>query len=245
MSDTSPAPDRVAVIIEDDIDIAGLIAVVLAQAGFVTYTAHDGLAGLQLIEQHRPVLTILDINLPNIDGFEVARRIRAFSATYIIMLSARHDEIDTLIGLDAGADDYLAKPFRPRELRARVEAMLRRLQLNAGGQHGVEPAQDPWLSHNGLRLHPTMRLVEVEGEPVQLTRTEFDLLEAVLLRNRRVISKDELAEEARHDLNGYVTAADRRTVESHMANLRRKLGDSSSRPRFIETVRGVGYRLAK
>lgn len=245
---TQMQPQRTAVIVEDDVDIAGLIDVTLRQAGFVTYTALDGPAGLELIEQHDPVLTTLDVNLPTIDGFEVARRIRAFSNTYIMMLSSRQDEIDTLIGLDAGADDYLAKPFRPRELRARVEAMLRRLQLNAstGVQaSGAADSGDAWLSHNGLRLHPTMRLVEMHGEPVELTRTEFDILEAVILRQRRVITKDELAAEVRPDLHGYVTAADRRTVESHLANLRRKLGDSPTDARYIETVRGVGYRLAK
>ena len=253
---------RTAVIIEDDADVRNLLEAVLQQAGFHTFASPDGLAGIGLVRQHAPVLTTLDVNLPGIDGFEVSRRIRSFSPTYIIMLSARHEEIDTLMGLDAGADDYLTKPFRPRELRARVEAMLRRYEQQADGATpargpespasppspravttgGPQP-EDDWMCHNGLRMHEEMRLVELDGESVALTRTEFDLLLAIMLRRRRVISKNELAEEVRPDLNGYVTEADRRSVETHLANLRRKLTDSVTAPRFIETVRGVGYRL--
>lgn len=257
-----PAADRTAVIIEDDVDIANLLEAVLRQAGFQTFSAEDGMAGIELIRTHQPVLTTLDVNLPGIDGFEVSRRIRTFSSTYIIMLSARQEEIDTLMGLDSGADDYLTKPFRPRELRARVESMLRRYPAAAGSAASpasatdtVGPVSPPdsasdldaqdeeWLAHNGLRVNDTMRLVELDGAPLALTRTEFDLLLAIMLRRRRVISKSELAEEVRPDLNGYVTEADRRSVETHLANLRRKLTDSVTAPRFIETVRGVGYRL--
>lgn len=271
--------DRTAVIIEDDADISNLLEAVLTQAGFRTHAAANGLDGIDLVRRHEPVLTTLDVNLPGIDGFEVARRIRTFSSTYIIILSARQEEIDTLIGLDAGADDYLTKPFRPRELRARIEAMLRRHELTAhlpghGAPAPADGSTDPaapvpsaptspalsaaasadtpaddgdgaeWLGHNGLRVNPTMRLVELGSESITLTRTEFDLLVAIMVRRRRVITKAELAEEARPDLNGYVTDADRRSVETHLANLRRKLGDSATSPRFVETVRGVGYRLA-
>ena len=243
--------ERRAVIIEDDPEIADLLAVVLAQAGFRTFIAEDGLLGLELIREHEPTLTTLDVNLPGIDGFEVVRRIREFSATYVIMLSARRDEIDTLTGLNLGADDYLAKPFRPRELRARVEAMIRRREIELQSTFPPAPIVEDeapdgdWLEHNGLRMHPEMRLVEMDGHPVDLTRTEFDLLSAVMQRSRRVISKDELAAFVRNDVASYVVEADRRSIESHIANLRRKLSDSVTHPRFIETVRGVGYRLAK
>ncbi len=243
-----PAIDRSAVIIEDDPEIADLVAVVLTQAGFHTHVAEDGVLGLELIRQHQPMVTTLDVNLPGIDGFEVVRRIRDFSSTYVIMLSARRDEIDTLTGLNSGADDYLAKPFRPRELRARVEAMIRRRSLERPAAPPPPPAAESaedWLQHNGLRMHPEMRLVELDGHPVELTRTEFDLLSAVMQRSRRVITKDELAAFTRNDVNSYVVEADRRSIESHIANLRRKLSDSVTQPRFIETVRGVGYRLAK
>lgn len=247
MTDATPG-DRHAVIIEDDPEIADLLAAVLTQAGFHTHVAADGVEGLELIRDRDPMLTTLDVNLPGIDGFEVVRRIRGFSSTYVIMLSARRDEIDTLTGLNAGADDYISKPFRPRELRARVEAMIRRRELQDRAAPASEPEPTPdeeWLTHNGLRLHVSMHMVELDGSPVSLTRTEFDLLCAVMQGKRRVISKDELANFTRGDVNGYVIDADRRSIESHIANLRRKLADSATEPRFVETVRGVGYRLAK
>ena len=124
------SPTRVAVVIEDDADIRNLLEAILGQAGFACHTAATGVEGIEAIRLHQPILTTLDISLPGIDGFEVARQIRSFSSTYIIILSARDEEIDTLMGLDAGADDYLTKPFRPRELRARIEAMLRRYHLS-------------------------------------------------------------------------------------------------------------------
>src|SRR3954451_15724921 len=171
------SPDRVAVVIEDDADIRNLLEAILAQAGFTCHVAVDGASGIDAVREHQPILTTLDISLPGIDGFEVARRIRAFSSTYIVILSARDEEIDTLMGLDAGADDYLTKPFRPRELRARIEAMLRRYHLpgltdtgtpvsnRAGAGNGVRASEKPsveavsedeesgWLSHSGLRIN--------------------------------------------------------------------------------------------
>ena len=248
---------RAAVVIEDDADVRNLLQAILSQAGFDCTTAESGLAGIEEVRRHDPILTTLDVSLPGIDGFEVARRIRVFSSTYIIMLSARDEEIDTLMGLDAGADDYLTKPFRPRELRARVEAMLRRYPLAGDPAAGGAPeppvpqtgsdVDEGWLSHNGLRLNPEMRLCEVDGELLDLTRSEFELLVAILLGRRRVISKNSLALDMRGDdagASGYVSESDKRAVEVHLANLRRKLNDSVSAPRFIETVRGVGYRLA-
>jgi len=250
---------RVAVIIEDDADIGNLLAAVLSEAGFESFQATTGVDGIEAVREHEPILTTLDISLPGIDGFEVARRIREFSSTYVIMLSARTDEIDTLMGLDAGADDYVTKPFRPRELRARVEAMLRRMRRSPANPGGVEPGQldgevaettdgesSGWLAHNGLRMHPQMRLSELDGEPVELTRSEFDLMLAILERRRRVITKNELVLELRGDsgTGGYISDNDRRAVEVHLANLRRKLGDPVGKPRFVQTVRGVGYRLA-
>jgi DNA-binding response OmpR family regulator len=274
-----PGSRRVAVVIEDDADIRNLLEAILAQAGFTCYTTGAGLEGIAAIRQYDPILTTLDISLPGIDGFEVARQIRSFSNTYIIVLSARNEEIDTLMGLDAGADDYLTKPFRPRELRARIEAMLRRFHLG----DPIQPAQEQpspeappqqrstvpdrntpvaadnsevdddesdesgWLSHNGLRINADMWLCDLDGAPVELTRSEFDLLLAIMQGNRRVISKDSLALELRGDYasSGYVSDSDRRAVEVHMANLRRKLNDPVGSPRYIETVRGVGYRLAE
>ena len=266
----SASPPRIAVVIEDDADIRNLLEAILGQAGFTCHTAGTGPEGIEAIRENEPILTTLDISLPGIDGFEVARQIPSFSQTYIIMLSARDEEIDTLMGLDAGADDYLTKPFRPRELRARIEAMLRRYHLSqpvvtakvpAGG--GPEPRtplsqssptetetedEGGWLSHNGLRINADMWLCDLDGAPVELTRSEFDLLLAIMSGARRVISKDTLALELRGDYgaaSGYVSDSDRRAVEVHMANLRRKLNDPVGSPRYIETVRGVGYRLTE
>jgi DNA-binding response OmpR family regulator len=259
-------PERIAVVIEDDADIRNLLVAILDQAGFSCHSCESGQAGIEAVRTYDPILTTLDISLPGIDGFEVARQIRAFSSTYIIMLSARDEEIDTLMGLDAGADDYLTKPFRPRELRARIEAMLRRyvtpVQAAAASGPAAPPVAAPtpaaappepeddgtggWVSHNGLRINPDMWLVDLDGAPLELTRSEFDLLLAIMSGNRRVISKDALALELRGDYatSGYVSDSDRRAVEVHMANLRRKLNDPVASPRYIETVRGVGYRLA-
>ena len=268
---------RIAVVIEDDVDIRNLVTAILREAGFTCVAAEDGFEGIEAVREHKPVLITLDVRMPGIDGFEVARRIRAFSNTYVIMLSARSDEIDTLMGLDAGADDYLTKPFRPRELRARIEAAMRRLGSRpprpvTGGDPGADPsavssrpgsensrpaltpdvpaidetAEDDWLSHNGLRISPSRWLCELDGTQVELTRSEFELLRAVVEGNRRVITKDLLALQLRGDQpGGYVSDTDRRSVEVHIANLRRKLNDPISAPRFVETIRGVGYRLAE
>jgi DNA-binding response OmpR family regulator len=260
--------ERTAVVIEDDADVRNLLAAILNEAGFTCVPAGTGVEGINAVREHQPILTTLDVSLPGIDGFEVARRIRSFSNTYVIMLSARNEEIDTLMGLDAGADDYLTKPFRPRELRARIEAMMRRYRTSwagaevgagavADGRFGRAPALTPtsasdpveddgWLSHNGLRINADMWLCDLDGAPVELTRSEFDLLLALMQGNRRVITKDALALELRGEPpGGYVSDSDRRAVEVHMANLRRKLSDPVSAPRYIETVRGVGYRLAE
>ena len=128
--------DRTAVVIEDDADVRNLLSAILNEAGFVCVPAATGVEGINAVREHQPILTTLDVSLPGIDGFEVARRIRSFSNTYVIMLSARDEEIDTLMGLDAGADDYLTKPFRPRELRARIEAMLRRYRTQLARRVG-------------------------------------------------------------------------------------------------------------
>ncbi|WP_291048206.1 response regulator transcription factor [Herbiconiux sp.] len=295
---------RVAVIIEDDADIRHLLETVLTQAGFEVIATGNGLDGVQAVRAYDPMVTTLDVSMPGIDGFEAAKRIRAFSNTYLVMLTARDEEIDTLQGLEAGADDYLTKPFRPRELRARVEAMMRRprqvLAVDGSGPvapaaqapaptapfapaaapapaYGaptayepapvqapatvaaepaavVEPAgpknydrEDGWIEHNALFVNSEMRLAEKDGKAIELTRSEFDLLNALMESQRRVRSKADLALLLRGE--SYVTAhfvseADKRAIEVHMANLRRKLADSITTPRWIETVRGVGYRLA-
>ena len=256
------ARELVAVIIEDDPGVQSLLEEVFLAAGFETHVTGSGPEGLAAVEAHRPVITTLDINLPGIDGFEVARRIRRVSDTFIIMLSALADESDVVLGLTSGADEYLVKPFRPRELRARIEALLRRPRIAPTGPAAPFPDTGPlpppspggdatvstWrgLVHRDLSLDLDTRLVLVAQQPVELTPTEFDLLAALLAAQRRVCSKAELARGLRGapaSAADPVSEPDKRAIETHMANLRRKLRDNPTAPRYIETVRGVGYRL--
>jgi DNA-binding response OmpR family regulator len=241
---------RVAVVIEDEEDIRSLLSAVLAQAGFTVHGAGTGEAGLELVRLHQPLVTTLDVNMPGMDGFETAKRIRSVSSTYIVMLSARTEEIDALQGLEAGADDYVAKPFRPRELRARIDAMLRRprqhLATEPAPPRTEERAPVGWLEHQGVRLNPDTRIVTVDGADLDLTRSEFDILAHLLGSGRRVRAKTDLALMLRGEhYTGveFVSDSDARAIEVHVANLRRKLGESPASPRWIETVRGVGYRL--
>ena len=251
----------VAVIIEDDADVRSLLDEVFRAAGFRTVLAGSGLEGLAAIEANAPVITTLDINLPGIDGFEVARRIRRMSSTFIIMLSALADESDVVLGLTSGADEYLVKPFRPRELRARIEALLRRPRSEDPRSvpatrtvPDVPPAPSAdttvltWrgMVHRDLSLDLDTRIVLVAQRRIDLTPTEFELLAALLTAGRRVCSKAELALGLRGvppGGTGHVSEPDKRAIETHIANLRRKIGDSSAEPQYVETVRGVGYRL--
>lgn len=238
---------RVGLVIEDDQDIRELVRVVLSQAGFDVHVASTGSAGVLSARELNPDVITLDLGLPDIDGFEVARQIRKSSDAYIIMLTARAEELDTLMGLEAGGDDYLTKPFRPRELRARVEAMMRRPRASSSESRPAGADTDPELVHNGLAVSAGSRTAVLNGTEVKLTRTEFDLLVALLETGRIVRTKADLARRLRnepYDVGSYVSDADERAVEVHMGNLRKKLGDSIQKPRWLETVRGVGYRLA-
>lgn len=263
---------RVAVIVEDDQDIRELIGVILNQSGFEVYAASDGADGVALVREKKPAIVTLDLGLPDIDGFEVTRRIRLFSDAYIVMLTGRVDEMDTLIGLETGADDYLTKPFRPRELRARIGAMLRRprfsgeeplrapaedapvLPANLAVVDDLRPvpavpqevaSMDP-VALNGLVLNSGDRTALVDGTELELTRTEFDILHALVDSGKLVRTKSDLVRRLRgdeYDVGTYISDADERTIEVHVANLRRKMGDNPREPRWIKTVRGVGYRL--
>ena len=247
---------RVGLVIEDDHDIRELVRTVLTQAGFDVTVASSGAEGVLTAKTLNPDVITLDLGLPDIDGFEVSRQIREFSDAYIVMLTARTEELDTLIGLESGADDYLTKPFRPRELRARIAAMMRRPRTvpDAAEAAGVEASADGQAhpergnySHNGLELSYASRTVTVDGAEMNLTRTEFELLHALLEAGRTVRTKSDLVRRLRdedYDVGGYISEADERSVEVHMGNLRKKLGDSPQKPRWLQTVRGVGYRLA-
>lgn len=242
--------DRHAVVIEDDDDIAMLLRISLTSAGFTVSRAADGAQGIDVVRSVKPEVITLDVGLPGIDGLETTRRIRSFSDAHIIMLTARDDEADILLGLEAGADDYMSKPFRPRELRARVGAIMRRRDATLPA--ATPPAQPSTgdrrtFTHNDLTLDLDERTIFVHDRLVDVTRTEFDLL-AALVRNRsRVIEKAQLVRHLRDDdsqHDSYVSAADKRALEVHVGNLRRKLDEDVKSPRWILTVRGVGYRLA-
>lgn len=244
----------VAVVVEDDADVRNLVEAVLRQAGFEVHSAAEGREGVDVVRREDASVVTLDVGLPDIDGFEVLRRIRQFSDAYVVMLTARTDELDTLTALHTGADDFLTKPFRPRELRARVAAMMRRPR--SGGQPAASqapapvtaaPAPDNVLHHNGLALNPDMRSVTVDGEPLALTRSEFDLLHALLRAAGAVKSKTDLVRVVRGEYyraDAYISESDERAVEVHVGNLRRKLQEDPGQPRWLQTVRGVGYRLA-
>ena len=247
---------RVGLVIEDDHDIRELVRTVLSQAGFEVSVASSGAEGVLIAKNLSPDVITLDLGLPDIDGFEVSRQIREFSDAYIVMLTARTEELDTLIGLESGADDYLTKPFRPRELRARIAAMMRRprsvpdpadaLAGDNPAEAGAHPERGNF-SHNGLELSYSSRTVVVDGKEMNLTRTEFELLHALLEAGRTVRTKSDLVRRLRdedYDVGSYISEADERSVEVHMGNLRKKLGDSPQKPRWLQTVRGVGYRLA-
>ncbi|WP_120951126.1 response regulator transcription factor [Arthrobacter oryzae] len=247
----------VAVVVEDDEDVRNLVEAVLSQAGFEVHSAAGGREGVDVVRELEASVVTLDVGLPDIDGFEVLRRIRQFSDAYVVMLTARTDELDTLTAFHTGADDFLAKPFRPRELRARVGAMMRRprqdIQAALAPVTAPEPVpgtvafQSPVLRHRGLELNPETRSVTVDGAAVSLTRSEFDLLQALLKGAGAVRSKVELVRVVRGDYyraDAYISESDERAVEVHIGNLRRKLGEDPVQPRWLQTVRGVGYRLA-
>jgi two-component system, OmpR family, response regulator len=234
--------DRHAVVIEDDPDVRALLVELLQQSGFTVADSGTGADGLRSVRELDPDLVTLDLNLPDLDGIEVCRRLRDGSEAYVIMLTARPDEIDRLVGLETGADDYLTKPFSPRELRARVAAMMRRPRRRVTAPAAEAPA-DP-DTNEVLRLGPLEvdlegRLAHLDGAELPLTRIEFDLLATLLSGPRRVWPRETLL----RTVWGTEWAGDGHLVEVHMGNLRRKLGDDPRNGRFIRTVRGVGYRL--
>jgi DNA-binding response OmpR family regulator len=225
-----------AVIIDDDADIRALIAELLRQSGFEVTEAANGADGLAAVRKVEPDVVTLDLNLPDLDGIEVCRRIREITDAYVVMLTGRPDEIDRLMGLEIGADDYLTKPFSPRELRARIAAMLRRPRSGSAAAPGA-PAES--VRHGGLEVDIEGRLAMLDGVELDLTRTEFDLLATLLSGPRRVWPRETLL----RTVWGTDWVSDGHLVEVHMANLRRKLGDDPRSGRYIRTVRGVGYRL--
>ena len=244
-----PTSVSTAVVIDDDPDVRDLLVQVLSSAGFKVVAVDNGFDGVDAVFEHDPDITTLDVNMPGIDGFETARRIRERSNTYIVMITALTDETDAVLGFSVGADDVVTKPFRARELRARVLAAQRRRQPQ---ETTTEPApvvvatsrNGVLVGNDGLVLHRSTHSVMLDGRPLTLTRTEFELLATLLEAAPEVRSKADLVGALRDHpgASTLVTDADERAIETHMTNLRRKLGDSVTEPRFIETLRAVGYR---
>lgn len=228
-----------AMVVEDEAPLASLVATYLERDGFETTITGDGADAVLLARQVDPDVVVLDLGLPHLDGVEVCRQLRAFSDAYVVMLTARTEEIDTLIGLSVGADDYMSKPFSPRELMARNQAMLRRPR-----SHSVPPPAEPVAaaathSFGDLNLDINGREVTVDGMAIALTRTEFDVLAALARDPGVVLTRAQLIEA----VWGPSWMGDEHLVDVHIGHLRRKLGDDAARGRYVRTVRGVGYRM--
>jgi DNA-binding response OmpR family regulator len=226
------AGERILVV-DDEAPIRELVSTYLRNEGYDVDEAADGDDALRRHADAPPDLVVLDLRLPTIDGFEVLREMHRRAPTPVIVLSARSEEADKLIGLELGADDYLTKPFSPRELVARVRAVLRR--ATAGGS----PANDQVQTFDGLVIDRERHEVTVEGRPIELTALEFELLDSLAGAPGRVFTRRQLIER----VWGWDFYGDERVVDVHIRNLRRALGDDADAPRFVGTVRGVGYKL--
>jgi two-component system, OmpR family, response regulator VicR len=219
-------------IVDDEPDIAASIQYVLTQEGFLTLLAHDGVKAIQLAEAEKPDLIILDLMMPGLDGYEVCRRVRSSDRkTPILMLTARTSEIDTVVGLELGANDYIAKPVRLRELVARVKAHLRESPSTSAPTSGIRLGN--------LAIDMDSRTVTVANQPIELTFKEFELLAALAKHPNRVFTRDQLFAQ----VWGSDFLGESRTVDVHVRYLREKLEENPSQPKHILTVRGVGYRL--
>ena len=225
-------PTEPILIVEDDRNTAALIATYLENEGFATRTVHDGANALDLARQRTPGFVILDIMLPRVDGWEICRELRKLSDMPILMLTAREEEIDRVLGLSLGADDYVVKPFSPRELVERVKAILRRTARRAAPVHEFR--------HADLVLDIDKRRVTRDGQPVELTAVEYKLLQALMSAPGKAFSRDDLL----NHIYRHGEAVVDRVVDVHIGHLRQKLADDAAEPRYIETVRGFGYRFA-
>jgi len=222
-------------VVEDEPDLASVIAAYLRGELFEVTIAGTGPVAISMAKDLRPDLVVLDIMLPGFDGIEVCRQLRTFTDCYVIMLTARDDEVDKVIGLSVGADDYVVKPFSPRELTARIRAMLRRPRdfgEDSVGQHA--------RVFGALRLDPEARKVWLNDVELDLTRTEFDLLDALSTSPKRAFTRRQLIDA----VWGSDWYGDEHIVDVHVGHLRRKLADDATSPRFIRTVRGIGYGMA-
>lgn len=233
----APAPTAVrrAVVVDDEVALARLVAGYLEHDGFAVTSCHDGARAVEVVREVDPDVVILDLGLPGLDGVEVCRRLRTFTDCYVVMLTARAEEVDTLIGLSVGADDYLTKPFSPRELMARVGVLLRRPRQAAASA----PPAPPALRVGPLHVDVQGRETRLDGRLVELTRTEFDILVALASRPGVVLSRRALIDV----VWGPGWVGDDHLVDVHVLHVRQKLGDTAKEQRFVRTVRGVGYRI--
>jgi DNA-binding response OmpR family regulator len=232
-----PAKGYRVLVVDDEHALADLVASYLTRDGFEVSMARDGQQAIEKAHQVDPDVMVLDLGLPVVDGVEVCRAVRTFSDCYIVMLTARTDEIDKLIGLSVGADDYLTKPFSPRELLARIHAMLRRPRTTTASAHPTR--EEPPRSFGALSIDVAAREVHLDDESVVLTRTEFDVLEALSARPKLVFSRRQLIDAVWDQ----TWVGDEHLVDVHVGHLRRKLGDDPSTPRYVRTVRGIGYGM--
>ena len=223
---------RRVLVVDDEPHIRAVLRGYLEADGFAVSEAADGEAAVRRLHQDAPDLVLLDVMMPGVDGLEVLRQVRAFSDVYVILVTARTEEVDKLVGLGVGADDYVTKPFSPREVTARVKAVLRR-------SRGVRDAGAGVLRFEGVTVDRDAREVRVDGTPVALSALEFDVLTALADAPGRVFSRRQLLER----VWGYDFFGDERVVDVHIRSLRARLGDDAANPRLIATVRGVGYKF--
>ena len=229
------SPSQLILVVDDDAHIIEIIEFALKAAGFVVITAGAGQQALDLFHKHSPALVVLDINLPDRDGLWVCQKIRETSQAPILFLSARDEEVDRVMGLTIGGDDYVTKPFSPRELTARVQAILRR---GAPSAPASTPVDKKWTSGR-LRLDPESFSAFWDDEPVELTATEFQLLKTLVARPTKVFTRDELLDLVYQD-----TVVSDRTIDSHILHIRKKFGQKGGKD-IIQTQHGVGYKLGR
>jgi two-component system response regulator CpxR len=217
-------------LVDDDTELASLLSEFLAREGFTVSAEHEGHRGLEHARRGGVDLVVLDVMLPGMDGFEILRRLRTESKVPVIMLTARGEDVDRIVGLELGADDYLPKPFNPKELMARIRSVLRRYEARPSTSGRVETA--------GIVLDPGTRTVTVNGKPVELTTFEFDILELLMRSAGKVLSRDALME---NFYNRKATPFDR-SIDMHISHLRKKLENGDD---LIKTIRGVGYQFCR
>jgi DNA-binding response OmpR family regulator len=234
MSGVLTTPPR-ALVVDDAPENRMLVSALLIQQGYDVVQAEDGEAAVRAAAGHEPHLIVLDVGLPDIDGIEVCRRVRTFTDAYVLMLTAQDTELDKVVGFEAGADDYVTKPFSVAELLGRLKAILRRSQRDGA----AVPDENPLRTFGVLTVDPLAREVELDGETLELTRIEFDLLDTLTAQPRIAFSRAQLLERV-WGPNWY---GDDHLVDVHVSNLRRKLADDPRAPDFVCTVRGVGYRM--